>query len=44
MLKSERRDPKRDRKLAKIRRASPRKALFVLQPATAKRLGLLNSH
>ena len=40
MLKSERRDQKRDRKLAKARRASNRKALFVLQQATAQRLGL----
>ena len=40
MLKSERRDQKRDRRLAKQRRASNRKALFVLQQATAKRLGL----
>lgn len=40
MLKSERRDQKRDRKVAKARRASNRKALFVLQQATAKRLGL----
>ena len=40
MLKSERRDQKRDRKVAKDRRASNRKALFVLQQATAKRLGL----
>ena len=39
MLKSERRDQKRDRKVAKARRASNRKALFVLQQATAKRLG-----
>ena len=40
MLKSERRDQKRDRKVAKARRASNRKALFVLQQAAAKRLGL----
>ena len=40
MLKSERRDQKRDRRLAKARRASNRKALFVLQQATAQRLGL----
>ena len=40
MLKSERRDQKRDRRLAKQRRASNRKALFVLQQATARRLGL----
>lgn len=43
MLKSERRDQKRDRKVAKARRASNRKALFVLQQATARRLGL-NPH
>ena len=43
MLKSERRDRKRDRKLAKVRRASNRKALFVLQQAAAKRLRL-NPH
>ena len=43
MLKSERRDQKRDRKVAKLRRASNRKALFVLQQAAAKRLGL-NPH
>ena len=40
MLKSERRDQKRDRRLAKQRRVSNRKALFVLQQATARRLGL----
>ena len=40
MLKSERRDRKRERKVAKVRRASNRKALFVLQQAAAKRLGL----
>ena len=43
MLKSERRDQKRDRKVAKVRRASNRKALFVLQQAAAKRLRL-NPH
>ena len=43
MLKSERRDRKRDRKVAKVRRASNRKSLFVLQQAAAKRLGL-NPH
>ena len=43
MLKSERRDRKRDRKVAKVRRASNRKALFILQQAVAKRLGL-NPH
>ena len=42
MLKSELRDQKRDRKVAKIRRASPRQARFVLQYAAAKRLGLLH--
>ena len=41
MLKSERRDQKRDRKAAKLRRASNRKPRFVLQYATAKRLGLI---
>ena len=40
MIKSERRDRKRDRKVAKIRRASNRKSLFVRQQAAAKRLGL----
>lgn len=39
MLKSERREQKRDRKTAKVRRASNRKALFVLQQAMANRLG-----
>ena len=43
MLKSERRDQKRERRVAKVRRASNRKALFVWQQATAKRLGL-NPH
>ena len=38
MLKSERRDQKRDRKFAKKRRANNRKALFVLQQAILKRL------
>ena len=39
MLKSERRDQKRERKAAKAKRASNRKALFVLQQAMANRLG-----
>ena len=39
-LKGERREQKRERKEAKARRASNRKARLVLQQAAAKRLGL----